>query len=565
MRPIDWVAVTVLLLFASGLRILGMSYGQLNPEYFPSTAPYGMVHEQQPIQPDEYFSVAVPMDMAMRQNLNPRFFNYPGFLSNTNFVMFHLTGALDGLSYDDRKGENLRTYAEFPLYVMSRMYSVFGGLLMVACAYAISRRVAGLYAGLASALLVAVTYTLVQHAHYVKPGTLATGWMMLATWASVTALYTTHVRHRERFYVLAGMVTGLAITTRYNAGAVGLIVGLVGLILLYRHRTRRMLLTVLLSWLLIPTVFLLGSPYTLIDFDSFWKDFTHIVGMFTATGENVPDHFLVEPMVGLQWMLTYLVLFAIGIAAIVYAGVGVVHNIWKRPAGNLLKQNSRALYSLIILLLVVAYIWITFRTIRPGHSDNVMILVLPFIALLAGLGADALVKVLPFSIRVTMPIVLLVLILQPLVLSVQVIEMFTQRDTRVVMLDWIHEHVPDGSHIFLNGAYNVPLDGAIYPNDQQFGRYATILPSGDDYDYMIYSDALAFDILRSEAIVPPDMIDYQRQYVRDMDAQFSRVVEIPRPVWTGSEAMMNMAVYWHNPALIVYCLNAESCRAVNIE
>ena len=75
MRRMDWVAVTVLLLFAAGLRIIGISYGQLNPDYFPSTAPLHMLHEQVPIQPDEYFSVAVPMDMALRKNLNPRFFN----------------------------------------------------------------------------------------------------------------------------------------------------------------------------------------------------------------------------------------------------------------------------------------------------------------------------------------------------------------------------------------------------------------------------------------------------------------------------------------------------------
>ena len=56
MRPIDWIAVTALLLFAAGLRMIGISYGQLNPDYFPSTAPLGMVHEQAPIQPDEFFN-----------------------------------------------------------------------------------------------------------------------------------------------------------------------------------------------------------------------------------------------------------------------------------------------------------------------------------------------------------------------------------------------------------------------------------------------------------------------------------------------------------------------------
>lgn len=561
MRGMDWVAVTCLLLFAVALRLIGMSYGQLNADYYPSTAPYGMLHPQVPIQPDEYFSVAVPMDMAMRQNLNPRFFNYPGFISNTNFVMFHLTGALDDLSYDDRRGENLRLYADFTLYVMSRMYSAFGGLLMVACAYAISRMVAGRYVALCAGLLVAVTYTLVQHAHYIKPGTLSTAWMMFSTWASFASLYTRHRRYRERFYILAGIATGLAITTRYNAGAVGLIVLLVGLILLYRHCSKRMVLVLMVSWLAIPTVFLLGSPYTIIDFENFWKDFTHIVGMFTVTGENVPDHFIVAPMTGLGYMLAYLALFGIGIPALAYFFVALFSGVVNRPQ-SFFRQNSQALYTCIITIFVLVYIVVTFRTIRPGHSDNVQILVLPFIALLSAIGAGWLIKKILLPSSITMPLVLMILILQPLVLSIQVAEMFTQPDTRHIMVNWIYETIPDGSRFFLNGAYNVPLDLAIYPYEQQFGVYSKTLPSGDDYDYLVYSDALAFDILRSESIVPAELIRYHQQYVSDLDKQFIRIIEIHRPTWTGSDAMMNMATYWHNPTLIVYCLNPQSCEAI---
>ena len=56
MRRIDWLAATVLLLFAAGLRIIGISFGQPNPDYFPSYAPYGMVHEQLPVHSDEFLA-----------------------------------------------------------------------------------------------------------------------------------------------------------------------------------------------------------------------------------------------------------------------------------------------------------------------------------------------------------------------------------------------------------------------------------------------------------------------------------------------------------------------------
>ena len=563
MRRVDWLAVTILLLFTAGLRIIGMSYGQLNPDFFPSTAPLHMLHEQVPIQPDEYTGVAIPMDMALRNRLNPIFYEYPSFIINTNFVLYHLTGALDSLSLTDRQGKDLRVYADFPLYVLSRMYSVFGGLLMVACAYAISRLVAGRYAALSAGLLTAVSFTLVQHAHYIKPGTLSTAWMMLATWACIASLYSLQRRNREWLYIVGGIATGLAATTRYNAAAVGLIVLLIGLILLFRHRTRRMLLVILLSWLMIPIVFLLGSPFVLLDFENFWKGFSYIVGQFTVTGQNVQSYFLVDAWTGLAYVLTYTLLFAIGIPAIVYMILGFVgawHNCPQKT--NLLKQNSQLLVVSIIGIFVLVYMLVVLRTIRPGHSDNLLILVLPFIALLSAVGAGWLVKIIPLPQKITMPIILLILIIQPLILSVQVVKMFSQADTRLVMLDWIHQNIPYDSRFFLNGPYNVPLDPALYPYEQQFGIYARRLPEAEDYDYMIYSDALAFDILRSESIVPADVIAYQKDYLAELDRRFTRIAEIDRPSWTGSEAMMNMAAYWHNPRLILYCLNPARCEEI---
>ena len=547
MRRIDWLAVTALLLFAAGLRIIGIGYGRLNPEYFPSYAPFGMVHEQLPIQPDEFFNVAIPVNMALRNQLNPEFFEYPSLIMNTNYVLFRLTGALEGQSLEEREGRTLRAYADFSLYVFSRMYSVFGGMLQVACAFAISRQVAGRFAALCAGLLVALSYTLVQHAHYIKPGSLATGWMMLAAWACFAALYTRRQNRRLQLLVLAGVVTGLAVTTRYNALAVSPLLVATGLTLVYRHRSRSTFRSALISWLLAPAVFLIGSPYVLRDFEHFWRDFTHIVGQFTTTGRYVADYFLVDHSSGFAYLLTYAALFALGIPALFAAALSVYVAWRSRPLGNLLQQNSLSLPVLLISAVILLYALVALRTIRPGHSDNLLLLILPFVALLSAIGADWLVKCLSFPTRLTMPIVALALVIQPLVLSLQVVKMFAQPDTRHIMLQWIHDHIPPGSRFFLNGPYNVPLDEAIYPGEQQFVSYATTLPDVADFDYMLYSDALAFDILRSKAIVPADVVVEQQDYLRLLDATYDRKAEIMRPSWTGSEAMMNMAAYWHNP------------------
>ncbi len=563
MRRIDWLAVPALLLFAAALRIIGIGYGGLNPDYFPSYAPNGMVHEQLPIQPDEYINVATPVNMALRKRLNPDFFEYPSLVMNSNLALFTLTGSLQGYTLEPRAGRSLRNYAEHRLYVLSRLYSLAGGMLQVACAYAIGRMLAGRYAALCSGLLVAVSFTLVQHAHYIKPGTLATGWMMLAAWAALASLHAHAARARFRMIMLAGIATGLAATTRYNAVAIAPLVVAVGAILAYRHRAEAFWRKVLAAWVLMPLVFFAGSPYILRDFGRFWQDFSYIVGQFTTTGANVADHFLVDHMTGLAYIVLYTAVLGLGIPALAFAALSLVA-CWRGDgAWRALSRGSSRWGVALLAGLVVLYAAVALRTIRPGHSDNLGMLMMPFVATLAGIGAGWLVERLPLSQRISMPAVLLLLIIQPLTLSLQVIKVFSLPDTRSIMLEFVHEHIEPGARFFLNGPYNLPLDEAIYPNTQQFVVYAPTLPSGAEYDYLVYSDALAFDILRSVDIVPPAVIQRQHEILAAHDAAYTRVAEIDRAHWLGSEAMMNTASYWHHPRLILYCLNATSCEVFN--
>ena len=482
---------------------------------------------------------------------------------NANYLLYQLAGALDGLSLADRDGRSLRAYGDFPLYVFSRMYSVFGGMLQVACAYAVSRLVASRYAALCAAMLVAVSFTLVQHAHYAKPGSLATGWMMLAAWACFSALYARRHKWRIRLWLLACMATGLAATTRYNALAVAPLALCTGLILIYRHRSPAVMRALIVGLLLVPLVFSIGSPYVLRDFEHFWRDFSRIVGQFTTTGISVADYFLVDHNSGLAYLLTYAALFALGIPASVAALLSLVAAWRSRPRGDVFRKGSPSLVVLLIFGVVLLYGLVALRTIRPGHSDNLLMLILPFVALLSAIGADWFARALPAPSRLAMPLVALLLVVQPLALSVQVVRMFRQPDTRQIMLEWIHQNIPRGSRFFLNGPYNVPLDEAYFPNTPQYETYASVLPDSQEYDFMIYSDTLAFDVLRSHAIVPDEIIEQQRDYLLLLDETFERIAEINRPIWTGSEAMMNMASYWHNPTLILYCVNPARCEAAH--
>ncbi len=564
MKAADWFFVAALLLFAFGLRVLGISYGQPDPQYASSTYPYQMLHDQTPMQPDEYISVGLPVEMLLKRRLNPNFFEYPTLIVNLNLAGLIVTDATRDMSLQDRSGKGIREFAPFSLYVFSRMFSVLGSLLAVAAAYAVMRKVAGKYAALSAGLLVATSFTLVQHAHYIKPGSLASGWMMLALWASFTALYAHRATSRHRMIVLAGLITGLAATTRYNAAAIGIILFLTSLVLLYRHRDRRTVGAVLLSWLLVPVIFVIGTPYAVLDFPQFMRGVSYIFGQFLYTGANVPAHYIVDRYTGAAFVLRYLLIFSVGLPASLALIIGLFAAWRARPLrAGLLRDNSPALFTLIVGLMLLAYAWVTFRTIRPGHSENLLILIVPQCALLASLGADWLYRRLPLPKTLTAPLVITALITFPLVMSVQTTRMFTQPDTRQIMQAWVYEHLPHQATIFLNGPYNVPLDPADFVTRQRFNTYAespAAVPP--DADYMIFSDTMLFDVQRSWEYVSADVITEWQGNRAWLDERYERIAHIDRPVWTGSDWVMNTASYWHNPALTVYCLSDEACAGV---
>lgn len=565
MRGGEWLFVLTLLLFAAGLRTAGITFGQPPAGYYPGLTPQGMIHEFTVLHPDEYFSVAIPVEMHLHRTYNPGFLKYPSLIINTNYVLFGLTGALDGLTLEDRAGHSVRTYAPFELYVFSRLYSVLGGVLVVAAVYATARPWGGHYAAALAGLLAATSYVLVQHSHYIKPESLAAAWMMLAVWASFTALRTNRDRPRRLLYLLAGFFTGLAATTRYNALAVAAVVGLVGLVLLYRHRGRRDVAAVLLAWLLVPLVFVAGTPYSVLDFRLFYADFTYIMGQFLTTAAHIQEYFVTGPLVGLAVMYHYMLLFGLGLPAALLLPAAF-YGLWRSrpPARFFLRRNSPPLFALILLVSIAVYSFVVLRTIRPITSDNLLTLILPQVILLCGLGGGWLYERLPRR-ELLGPLLAVAVVALPLLYSLSFVLALGQRDTRYHLLVWAQEHLPPGSSVLLNGPYNLPLDPTLYSSELFAGGYAPVetLP---DYgvDYMVYSDAMTFNISRAGRIVPPDVMRDWLAYPAVLDAVYPRVVAVGRPAWPGSDEMMNMAGYWHHPGLVVYCMHAAACEAVGL-
>ncbi len=130
-RGTTLIFAVILLLFAAGLRLTGLNFGQPDPAYFPSYAPRQMVHPQIHIHPDEYEFVAIPLEMVVRDQLDLDY-EYPSFTALSAYLTYRLTDSSAGITPIYRGGVGSRSYAPFPLYVMVRVYSALAGVFTVA-------------------------------------------------------------------------------------------------------------------------------------------------------------------------------------------------------------------------------------------------------------------------------------------------------------------------------------------------------------------------------------------------------------------------------------------------
>lgn len=556
----EWLFVTALLLFAAGLRLVGIAFGQPNPQYAHSSVPHQLMPMEAPIHPDEFLFIALPLQMLVEGRLNPKFYHNPSLLIYANYVTFALTGAQQGIDPALRKPLNGRQYAPFHLYVIGRAYSALGGMLAVAGAYALVRQIGGRFAALIAGLLVTVSLPMVQHAHYTTTSSIAAGFTAVSAWAAFAWLKDSG--RRWPLLALAGFCAGLAAGSRYNAAAVGIVVFLVGLIGLYRRRTRRTLAVVLVSAALMPVTFTLTTPAVIFDTAFFLEEFRYITGQYLA---GVDVQFPMSPWAGLWFELRYLALFGLGAPAALLIPLGV-YAAWAERSSlrDLLWRDSALLWTLVLLVYLGAYSYVNLRTVRPNLSDQMLLPVLPQFVVLVGLGAAWLYRQVSLPRLATGTALALAVVSVPLTLTLPFVRQLTQPDTRDIMLAWIYAHVPRQTAFHLNGPYNVPLDPADYPWTQTYGGQLIavdeLLAAGADY--MILSDAWYHDVLRSTAMTPPDYARDLRAYLESLDAAFPRVAWVERSAWAGYDWMTHTPSYWHNPGLTLYCLHAIACAAV---
>ncbi|MBM4362389.1 MAG: glycosyltransferase family 39 protein [Deltaproteobacteria bacterium] len=395
-------------------------------------------------------------------DLNPHFFAYPtlymyvlALVSGLTFVAGKVAGLYHG-AMDFAVGYFTDPSA---VYQSARVATALVGTAGVLLTYHAGKRFFGPAVGLLGALFLSVSVLHSTHSH-VAITDVPHGVFVVAALLPLHAVLT---RGGRRDYVLAGLLIGLGVATKYLAG-----LHLAGLVLahLLRHRAARTspfgdLPSLLLGGAALLGGFFVGAPYCFLDFGKFRADLTEQAALSAGGDGWSAPYFLLRVLPG-----------DLGLPMLLLAGVGLVLAVRERKAAHGLFLSFPALYFLFV-------------TRYPKAFARYMIPEDPFLALLAAYAlvqlSGRLQSLVPSRQRVgRLALAMLVgaALLPPLITNLRWNRLILQTDPRTDALAWARRTLPADAVVaiqplFERTFFNVPLT-----TDRSLAYIDQILPAG---------------------------------------------------------------------------------------
>jgi hypothetical protein len=392
------------------------------------------------VRPDELFILGAVIKMH-EGNANPGFFDYPGlymyFVAGL-YAIFYGVGLVAGWFTDAAHFVKNFSLNWEPYFMLPRIAGAFLGTATVALVYATAREYFDRVTATLGALFIALAFLHVRDSHYATTDVPMTFFVMAAMLAT---LRVDRGRSAQDAW-LAGALAGCAASTKYNAVLIVLPMALVEALHAWNLRRdwRRALRETQIFRMAAGSilVFALTNPYLFLDFEHAMNDLRALQAS-TAGGMTPPE------MLGRGWTyhLPHSLRYGLGIPLLTAGLLGMIWMAVRAPRA-----------AAILGLFPVAY----YAVAGAGHNVFVryMIPVVPFLCLFAGYVVREIAAVVARTgVRLREPAiagVLGILVVAPSAASVVRFDyLLAQPDNRLVAAEWVHEHVPAGSLIFMSG------------------------------------------------------------------------------------------------------------------
>jgi hypothetical protein len=402
---------------AAGLRALGIDHG----------LPAVYVHAEAQV---------LDAALAVGRSLTPQHFGHPSLYPYLLFIwegLFFVAGRIGGY-FDSLLAFQQRLILDPSAhFLVGRSLSLVGSTLTVVAAYLLGRRLFDRSTGLIAAAALAVAPIAVRDAHYMKVDAIAALSLASALVALARLVADSEAAAHRRYWIIAGLLTGIAVSTDYLASFLGFTMAAV--ILVDVRRTGSWPATSRLAlWAVGGALvgFLAGSPTLPFNLPRVVTD----VRAGSDAAAAVLQGSLPGVFVHAKTLLSDAMGWPIGLAAV--AGViWMLASDWRRGI---------VLVSILGPLIVFAA-----TTVSSSRHVNV---VLPLMAVAAGFTLAQIVR------RVENPTRLALLLTLPfipgLVGSFAWDLFLRQPDTRTLAAEFIESNIPAGSSVLVQ-PYGPPL------------------------------------------------------------------------------------------------------------
>jgi hypothetical protein len=390
--------------------------------------------------PDEPTNLSVVQRMLKQHDLNPHFFKYPSLFFYANAVVELLDygvcralGILHSLSDlpDVDVPIDGSGFTSLPsAFLAARLFAAACAVATVWLAYRLGRALSDdVHAGLLSALLVAVSPSVLRDSRWMAPD----GAVTLAATATMLASVNLLRFGRTRDYVWASVLAGVTASLKYNGGLVGVSVCAAALLRDGRRVFRN-------PWFYaVPVIalgsFLLTSPFVVFDFHEFRSDFLKERAHYATGHDGAEGHTL-----AFYW--GYLLDWE-GFGALL-ARFGVVLGI--------VRKNAR-----VAVLSVFCAVYFCFINLFNTRNGQTIVPMLPTLLVLAAwFSVEGLTFVTgrlerlkaPSAARVALVLAVVAgLVYTPFTGSISRTRLLMLKDNRELAANWVAEHIPDHAHI----------------------------------------------------------------------------------------------------------------------
>lgn len=443
---------------------------------------------------------------------------------------------------------------EISFLVSSRMISAAISTVTVGVLYLLARKFLLSKGSLLATLVLALSVGHFQHGHFITTESWLTLEVVLTAYFSVLLLNEKEEKAKWKWAVLAGIFWGLGIATKI----VGLSFGIMPVAAVFGptksafggfRRVKNWILIMIICGLTAMIVGIIGSPYNLIDFQSFWREQSYMQGV--TVGKFKPPFVIIyentKPYIYQLIKIWPWIMGPAGVLAVVGV-VGVLRDVREK--------RSKWLTLLIwpVIYFLAAGIWY-------AKFSRYMVPLLPFAAILAGKGAEVLLKRKGKIAGILGRWGVLGILGGQIAYAVFFAnEVYGKENTRIAASRWIYQNIPARATIC--GEHwddNLPLsienfnadiyrkmELAVYDDDNQ-QKIDTLLNKTAGCDYIILSSRRVwYSIVRN-----PDKYPFTSQFYRDLfdeRGNFKLVHEERRLNDNGADETFQS--YDHPPVLI---------------